>query len=115
MLGALAVRAGDANAARSMVREFVDWFYRRDNIGRIGQGVAVAAGIAFLRVDTHQAAALLSAATKLWQLLWEKDILRQDYQAEYERVLPRVRDALPPAEFEVAWAEGQAMTLDQVI
>jgi predicted ATPase len=41
---------------------------------------------------------------------WSYDLL-----PEPERVLPLVRDALPPAEFEVAWAEGQAMTPDQDI
>ncbi len=51
----------------------------------------------------------------LWQGIPQGAYHQAHYQLEYDRLLPLVRSALPPAEFDATWATGQQMTLDQAI
>jgi predicted ATPase len=111
-LSALTARQGGLTAALTMVRECLTAFYKADDLKRVSQGVAVAAQVAFRRGDGARAARLLSAADGLWQSLRMHVYYKIDYHSEVERLLPLVRAALPSAEFDSAWAEGQAMTLD---
>ena len=114
-LGAVAVRQGDTTAALPMVKECLQSFYRLGTLERVGESVAVAAGAAHLRGDAGHATTLLSAADALWSRARQLALYRNDVRAEYERLLPLVRAALAPAEFEAAWAAGQGMTLDEVV
>jgi non-specific serine/threonine protein kinase len=114
-LAPVVVRLGDAAAALPMVQECIGTFYKLGNLERVGESATVAAWVAHRRGDMPPAARLLGAAEGLWQRSGQDILFRTDERAEYERLLPQVRAELPPDEFEAAWAEGQHMTLDQVI
>jgi tetratricopeptide (TPR) repeat protein len=58
-------------------------------------------------------ARLLAAATALRAATGSPR--RPGEQADYERTVAALRNALGAAPFEAAWAEGQALTLDQAV
>ena len=109
------VRQGDTTAALPMVKECLQSFYKLGTLERVGESVAVAAGVAHLHGDAGHAATLLSAADVLWSRTGHLALYRNDARAEYERLLPLVRAVLSPTEFAAAWDTGRSMTLDQVV
>lgn len=109
-LGYVAHHQGDPDQAERYFRESLAIFQELDNKRGI---VECLAGLAAVRGWTQEAARLLAAAETLltsyggsW---WPAD------QVEYEHHLAALQAALDKTEFAAAWAEGQAMTLEQAI
>jgi tetratricopeptide (TPR) repeat protein len=66
-----------------------------------------------LQDDPHRAARLWGAAEKLRQTT--NSPLMPAYQKDYAPLIAGVRAELGPAAFDAAWAEGQALTLEQAV
>ncbi|MCI0395956.1 MAG: tetratricopeptide repeat protein [Chloroflexi bacterium] len=69
--------------------------------------VAIALG------EAERGARLLGCARAQWEAIGES--LAPDVQRELDEYMPQARAQLGDATFHVAWAEGQAMTLEQAI
>jgi predicted ATPase len=109
-LAIVGLHEGDEMGTMNAIRESIPIYQIFGNLVRVGQCVSVAAGIAYLRGDLRCAAKLLAAADKLiGSDRWP------DMRLAYNRCLPDVRDALDPADFDRAWAEGQKMTVKEAI
>jgi tetratricopeptide (TPR) repeat protein len=113
-LAQVALRQGDEAGTVAAVREAVLLYYKVGNLDRPGQCASFAAGVARLRGDLRRAATLLGAADALWRP-YQDNPFRPNMDAEYVRLRPLVRAELAPADFNAAWAEGQQMTVRQVM
>jgi predicted ATPase len=112
-LAQVGLHAGDSARAMAAVRESLTIYQRVGNLERVGQCLSVAAGVAQARGDLQRAALLLGATESQWHAFesYRYPLL----MAEYNRCLPLARAAMDPAEFDRAWAEGQAMTTQDAI
>jgi hypothetical protein len=97
------------------LRECFPNFYQRDNLERVAQALALAAGLSQALGQLEMAALLLSAAAAIRRDHHTHGVFERELFAEYERLLPAVRAALDPAVFERAWSEGQKLTLQEAI
>jgi DNA-binding NarL/FixJ family response regulator len=70
--------------------------------------------LASLTGQPERAVRLLSAFSASDELGAEKFFLPLPQRAIYERAVQRVQEALGQAEFDRAWAEGRAMSPDQI-
>jgi non-specific serine/threonine protein kinase len=112
-LAQVSLHAGDSARAMAAVRESLAIYQRVGNLERVGQCLAVAAGLAQARGDLRGAAMLLGCTDHLWRALESQRIFPA--AVEYNRRLPLVRAAMDSAEFDQAWAEGQTMTTQDAI
>jgi non-specific serine/threonine protein kinase len=112
-LAVVSLYQGDGARGAEALRESVAIYHTVGNLERVGQCLAVAAGFAQARGDLQCAATLLGAAEHLWHT--PESGRWREIRWEYDRRLPLVRATLDPAEFDQAWAEGQKMTLRQVM
>jgi hypothetical protein len=104
---------GDYERAAARFRESLAMFRELGNKRGIVECLAGLAGLAAKQGQPQWAARLLGAVEALLGALgaawWPAD------RVEYERNLAAIQAALDEETFAVAWAEGQAMTLEQAI
>jgi ATP/maltotriose-dependent transcriptional regulator MalT len=114
-LGTVGLYRGDVAQARDALREFIPFAYGMDNLERVAQGLVLAAGVAQAGGELVRAARLLGAAAAIRRDHHTHGVDVRELFAEYDRRLPAVREAMAPADFERAWAEGQMLTLREAI
>jgi hypothetical protein len=114
-LGTAGLYLGDVAQAREALRECIPYSYARDNLERVAQGLVLAAGVAQALGKLPEAARLLGAAAAIRREHHTHGVAERDLFAEYDRRLPAVREAMAPADFERAWAEGQRLTIQEAI
>jgi predicted ATPase/transcriptional regulator with XRE-family HTH domain/Tfp pilus assembly protein PilF len=115
------VYEGHSVRAMEALRESLVIYHKVGNSMRVGQCLAVAAAVAHELRDPRRAAVLLGTAERLWRGLGEEmgrmiesgQGQREIGVGEFHRRLPLIRAALSGDEFEDAWAEGWAMSMDQ--
>jgi tetratricopeptide (TPR) repeat protein len=112
-LGYVAQHQGDLERAAALFQESLAMFRKLGNQRGIAECLAGLAGLAAEQGQPQGAGQLLGAAEALLRALggawWPAD------RVEYERNLATIRAALNEEVFAAAWAEGQAMTLEQAI
>jgi non-specific serine/threonine protein kinase len=113
-LAAVALQRGDAAGALPALKESIVIFRDMDSKPLVGKCTVIAAGVSHLRGDPQRAAALLGFTDALFHSS-EYYSGESELWQEHHHLLPLVRAALDPADFERAWAQGQQMTLQQVI
>jgi predicted ATPase/Tfp pilus assembly protein PilF len=112
-LGNVAERQGDYSAAWALHRESLKIqceLVKRLGIAESLEGLAQVAGA---RGQPEQAARLFGAADALREAIGAP--LPPNEHVEYGGRLAAVREALGEAEFTAAWAEGQAMSMEEAI
>jgi predicted ATPase/DNA-binding SARP family transcriptional activator len=112
-LGYVAQYQGDYKRAEAQFRESLALFRKLGNNRGIAECIAGLAGLAIEQTQVKRAGRLLSMAKTLLGTLgaawWPAD------RIEYERNLVAIRAASTEKAFAAAWAEGQAMALEQAI
>jgi non-specific serine/threonine protein kinase len=114
-LAALDVHDGNFSGASHKLEECFPEYYRVGNVERIGYCLSVASGIAQAQGELSRAARLLGKTAAIRRDYSRHGVLGPELYAEYERRLPVVRAAMALDEFERAFAEGQAMSLQQAM
>lgn len=112
-LGHVAQAAGEYEHARDCYRQSLALFRNARNWSGIGRALAGLAGLALSEGEPVRAARLFSAAEAVplsTELPWAGS-----FRTEYERSVGATRDTLGQESFTAAWAEGQAMPLEQAI
>jgi tetratricopeptide (TPR) repeat protein len=113
-LGVVTLKQGDAERAETYLKESLLLSVRRSGEEYfVAQALEVLATIAAGRSDHLKAAHLYGAAEALREDMGSS-ILPYDV-AEQERGMAAAREALGEEGFEAAWAEGEAMTQEQMI
>jgi hypothetical protein len=105
--------AGDPSAGRSRLAEGLDLAQREGNRQCIAYGLLLSARRAFESEARLRSVRLFGAAdAALPRFQFERDYFET---ADYERILNELRAALAPDAFATAWAEGQAMAVEEAI
>lgn len=102
---------GQLSVAMTHLTEAVSAFQRLERNHMVARCVAAIGGIALMRGQPAQAAALLSAAQHYFDSV--RPFLAPADIAEYDRDITACRAQLGAEAFAEAWAAGQAMTLAQ--
>jgi hypothetical protein len=113
VLGHVVQRQGDSERASALLSESLPLVWRRGDRAGIAWCLEGLASVAWVRRQPRRAARLFGAA----------EVLRQTFSVPlppgerpaYERRLASARAQLDEATWLAAWAEGQAMTLEQAI
>jgi tetratricopeptide (TPR) repeat protein len=111
-LGFATLGRGDADQARSLFQEALTSLEQPD-IGAVCVCLLGLAGVAARRGDTTRMRRLWVAAEALRQV--DGTPWPPAEQADIERTLATLRSQLDDTTFTRLWAEGQAMTLDEVV
>ena len=112
-LADVALRQGDYRSATAYMVETLPLYQELGRIVGIAGILVRFAQVTVGQAQMERAAQLLGAAEAKCE---EVGIpLPPEDRATYERVVDRVQTALGEAMFTVAWAEGQAMTLEQAV
>lgn len=112
-LGLLGLAQGSAEEAHRHYQESLTLARELGDKQLIAYGLVGMAGVAALAQAPQQAARLGAAAQQLLRSLGV--VLEPEEQAAYERALQVARAALDPATFDIAWAEGEALSLEGAI
>jgi len=113
VLGALVNAQGDAARATALLREALVLQQSHAGKGSIASSLERFAGIAAGQGQPDRAARLLGAAEALRKAIGAP--LPPVERPDYERTVAAARAQFDAATFATAWAEGQALTLEQVI
>jgi tetratricopeptide (TPR) repeat protein len=123
-LGYIALHLGNQQRAMLFFEESLALNRALDNRQGIARCLAGLAGIAAAAGQPARATRLFGATeTRLVILDTQLGYIKKDMcdriattiQAEYERTMAAARAKIPEADFEAAYAEGQAMSLEQAI
>jgi predicted ATPase len=112
-LGYVAHRQGDYERARSLFVESLAVRVELDHRAGMVESLVGLAGVAAGTGQAEKAARLFGAIDALFEATGY--IIDPDDKVEYDRNLEAVRSRLDPETFERAWAEGQAMTLEEAV
>jgi hypothetical protein len=112
-LGSIALSRGDYSSAQGLFNQSLGLAWEEGDKDAIGRGLTGLAGVA-------QKIGNLEQATRLWS---SEHAHRKAFNfpipgsehAEYESAVAIIRTQLDAATFAEAWAEGQAMTLDEAV
>jgi predicted ATPase/DNA-binding CsgD family transcriptional regulator len=104
-------RGDQVRAARLYDETLALWLESDDGRGIAGT-LAGIAGVANRRGQSERAARLLGAA---WGVAESLGVRYLAHHVHAERVLAAARSQLDDQTFEVAWAEGQALSIDQAV
>ncbi len=112
-LGRLACREGEARRAEDLHHEALARRARGGFHPGIAESLEALAALAAEHESFAEATRLLGAAAALRRALgltrWPTD------QAGYQALVTRVHEVLDDSAFEIAWAEGEALTADQAV
>jgi hypothetical protein len=112
-LGATAYARGGAARATALYTEATGAAYELADREGIAYGLAGLAGMSLDSGQTEAAARLLGCAAAMTTA--SGAVLEPSEQAAADRVAAAAREALGAAAFDVAWAAGEALTLDEAI
>ena len=112
-LGWAELVGGDLAPARLAYAEGLALAQADNDRLRLGRCVCGAAGITAAEGDPIQAARLFAAAAA--QRDREQILLKPTIQAEHDRLIAGVREALGETVFSTAWADGDAMPLEEAV
>ena len=112
-LGQVLKDQGNAVRARTYVAEGLALFRGLGNRDGIAFALELLAGVLVLRGQALPAARLFGAADALREAIGSP--LAPFDQPGYERDVERARSGLEDGAWQAAWAEGRAMTLEQVV
>jgi len=106
---------GDSERALALYQE--SWALARQFEFKegIAQGLLGIGGVASAVRQAERAARLLSAAETLLDSIGLSVAVWPDVRADYERYVAAARAQLDEATFAAAWAEGRALSLDQIV
>lgn len=110
-LGNVAVELGDCAAADKLVKESVSRYRDLGLEWELAGAIGVAAGVAASLGQAQRAIRLAGASTAQRERIGVS--LPPAFKERYERMIASARQALPEQAQAKAWAEGQAMTLEQ--
>jgi tetratricopeptide (TPR) repeat protein len=114
-LGWAALAQGDYEQASARFTKCMTTMYMQENTGFIANCLFGLARVANMQAQLTRAARLCGAAAVLWSSASITHTLFPDEHATHEQIAAAVRVQLDEATFTTAWAEGQAMTLEQAI
>jgi len=112
-LGQVALHEGDYIRARALFEEALAIFRQLERADWFFAALAGLAGVAGVAGKHQQSARLFGAVEASCEALGRKMGIAD--RAEYDRIIAMVRTQLDEATFNVAWAEGRKMTLEQAI
>ncbi len=112
-LGHIAHREGDAKRARELYIESLIVSQELGSKRTIGRCLMALGGVAGTTKQPLRGAMLLGAAEALFNSI--SSMLQPDDQAEHDRAIVSTLSQLNQETFDAAWAEGQALTLEQAI
>jgi hypothetical protein len=112
-LGQMARLRGEYGKASSLIMESLKMHRERGNKQGVPECLAVLAGVVAAEGDLDRAARLFGAADALLERI--KVPLTPADRAQYDADLAAARSQVDEQTWEVAWAEGQAMTMEQAI
>jgi tetratricopeptide (TPR) repeat protein len=111
-LGNIKFRQGEYNTARSLYLESLEFMCE---LGEryIGDGLDNLAGLEIAQQEFEKAAQLCGASDKLHE---HTNTPRESFQqTKYNNLLAQLHDQLDDTAFNAAWAQGQALELDQAL
>jgi predicted ATPase/transcriptional regulator with XRE-family HTH domain len=114
-LGAVALHQHDCETVMQIVRETIPYYQGTGNLERVGQELALAAGVLQADGQLERAARLLSVTAAIRRDYASHALFDSEVYGDFDRRLPEVRAALDETAFAQAWAEGQQMKLKQAI
>jgi predicted ATPase/DNA-binding CsgD family transcriptional regulator len=112
-LSYIAYHQGDFERAEAIAREAISRRMELGNISSIPQELSTLAGPLAAQGNVEKAARLLGASDALLEAMGL--FIQPGDRFEAERYESAIRAQLDDATFEAAWAEGQAMSLEQAI
>jgi predicted ATPase len=112
-LGHVALRAGDAPHAAELFTLALSARYRHRYLLGVASELAAFAGVASATGDHERGARLCGASEALLERI--HCVLAPVDLVAYERDVARLRAAMEPSAFEIAWAEGHALPLEAAI
>jgi len=114
-LGEVLRDQGDYERALALFQESVALARSLEQKENIARGLVGVGGVASAVRQAERAARLLSAAETLLDAIGLSLAAWPEVHADYERYVAAARAQLDEATFAAAWAEGRAMSLDQVV
>jgi predicted ATPase/DNA-binding CsgD family transcriptional regulator len=112
-LAYVVLRQGDYAQAATLFTKSLTVAQERDRKSDVTRSLAGLAGVAVVSGQLQRAVRLFGSALTLMEAWGEIDGVVN--QTEHDRDLAAIRDQLDPVIFEAAWAEGQAMTMEEAI
>ncbi len=112
-MGYVTLRQGNSTLAAQHFEESIHFYRERGNESMIAASLAGLGGVAVAQGEPGRGARLLGAADALNRKLGV--ILDPDDRLEFERDVAGSRASLEETAFDTAWAEGQAISLEQAM
>jgi len=112
-LAYVVLHQGDYRQAATLFAKSLTVAQERDRKSDVTRSLAGLAGVAAVSGQLQRAVRLFGSALTLMEAWGEIDGVVN--QSEHERHLAAIRAQFDPASFSAAWAEGQAMTMEQAI
>jgi predicted ATPase len=103
----------DFSTATFLYRDCLLMFQKGADYGGLPFALESVAGLAYIKKQPEKAARILGAADALRKST--NLPLPLPYSSAYQKKLSIVQQQLDPSTFDLAWAEGHAMTIDHVI
>lgn len=110
--GYMAYTAGEFDRALALYRESLELWWKLGTRRGVADSLEGLAGLALAQNHAERAVRLYAAAEAVRQAIQAPRVPRR--RAAYERDVAAARRALGEEEFATAWAQGQAMTPEQV-
>jgi hypothetical protein len=112
-LGKLACINDDPGAARRYLEESVKLRHAAADREGLNDGLQALAQVTLTEGHADTAVRLLAAIHVQRQAIGVA-LLAAD-QSTFDQIVANAKDRLPPAAFDAAWADGEALTIDQLI
>lgn len=113
-LGFVALHDGQIESAGRLFTDSLALAQEIEHVRGLPFGIMTFASLAAVKKQPQQAIRLFATTNKLLEGALMPAFAHPD-KAEYERYLALAREQLTEAEFNAAWQEGQALTIDQAI
>ncbi len=113
VLGKLACVEHDPDTARQYLKESVQLRHEAADREGLNDGLQALARVILTEGHPDRSVRLLAAVQTQRQAIGVT-LLAAD-QSDFDQIVTDAKALLPPAAFETAWAEGQALTIDQII
>ena len=114
-LGCILVYEGDLANAKALFAEYMNLARQMGGKGRMAYAIQGYAGLAAVQKQARKAVMLLAATRKLQEDAADKSLISPSGEADFARNLAIAREQVDEATFNAAWAEGHAMTTEQVV
>jgi tetratricopeptide (TPR) repeat protein len=112
-LGHVARQSGNIMEARKIYNQTLKRWQDMGNRGAIANQLECFAFIAIVEEEPHRAATLLGAAEGLREGV--QNPMTDFEEVEYARYVDQLKSMLPGKDFELSWAQGHSMNMEQAI